>query len=124
MSARTHDSRAFRILTIMDEYTMECLDITVDRGITAQAVIHKLADLFISRGIPEHIRSDNGPQFTARAVRKWLRDLRVRSLYIEPGSPWENGYIESFNGRLMDELLNGEILMTPFEATAPIENWR
>jgi putative transposase len=124
MSARTHDGRAFRILNIMDEYTRECLAITVERSITAQAVIHKLADLFITRGIPEHIRSDNGPEFTARAVRKWLRDLEVRSLYIEPGSPWENGYIESFNGKLRDELINGEIFMTLLEAKVLIENWR
>ena len=124
MSARTHDGRAFRILNIMDEYTRECLAITVERSITAQAVIHKLADLFITRGIPEHIRSDNGPEFTARAVRKWLRDLEVRSLYIEPGSPWENGYIESFNGKLRDEFLNGEIFMTLLEAKVLIENWR
>ena len=124
MSARTHDGRAFRILNIMDEYTRECLDITVARSITAQTVIHKLADLFITRGVPEHIRSDNGPEFTARAVRKWLQDLEVRSLYIEPGSPWENGFIESFNGKLRDELLNGEIFMTLFEAKVLIENWR
>jgi len=124
MSERTHDGRAFRILNIIDEYTRECLDITVERSITAQAVIHKLADLFITRGIPEHIRSDNGPEFTARSVRKWLRNLGVRSLYIEPGSPWENGYIESFNGKLRDELLNGEIFMTLFEAKVLIENWR
>lgn len=124
MSARTHDGRAFRILNIMDEYTRECLDITVERSMTAQAVIHNLADLFITRGVPEHIRSDNGPEFTARAVRKWLRDLGVRTLYIEPGSPWENGYIESFNGKLRDELLNGEIFMTLFEAKVLLENWR
>jgi putative transposase len=124
MFERTHDGRAFRILNIIDEYTRECLDITVERSITAPAVIHKLADLFITRGIPEHIRSDNGPEFTARAVRKWLRNLGVRSLYIEPGSPWENGYIESFNGKLRDELLNGEIFMTLFEAKVLIENWR
>jgi transposase InsO family protein len=124
MSEQTHDGRAFRILNILDEYTRECLDITVERSITAQAVIHKLADLFIARGIPEHLRSDNGPEFTARVVRKWLGDLEVRTLYIEPGSPWENGYIESFNGKLRDELLNGEIFMTLIEAKVLIENWR
>ena len=124
MSARTHDGRAFRILNIMDEYTRECLDITVERSITAQVVIHKLADLFIARGIPDHIRSDNGPEFTARAVRKWLKDLGVRTLYIDPGSPWENGYIESFNGKLRDEFLNGEIFMTLLEAKVLLENWR
>jgi len=124
MSARTHDGRPFRILNIIDEYTRECLTITVGRSITAQAVIHKLADLFIARGIPENIRSDNGPEFTARAVRKWLQDLGVQTLYIEPGSPWENGYIESFNGKLRDEFLNGEIFMTLFEAKVLLENWR
>jgi putative transposase len=124
MAARTHDGRAFRILNILDEYTRECLNITVERNITAYAVIHQLADLFIHRGIPEHIRSDNGPEFTARAIRSWLEDLGVRCAYIEPGSPWENGYIESFNGKLRDELLDREIFMTLFEAKVLIEEWR
>jgi len=124
MAARTHDGRAFRILTILDEYTRECLSITVARRITSQEVIDQLAELFLERGVPEHIRSDNGPEFTARAIRQWLRDLGVKTLYIEPGSPWENGYIESFNGKLKDELLNGEIFMTLLEAQVLIENWR
>jgi transposase InsO family protein len=124
MVARTQEGRAFRILTILDEYTRECLDITVARGITAQDVIHKLAELFIGRGIPEHIRSDNGPEFTARVIRRWLKDLGVKTLYIEPGSPWENGYIESFNGKLREELLNGEIFTTLLEAQVLIERWR
>jgi len=124
VAARTQDGRAFRILTILDEYTRECLNITVSRRITSQEVIYQLAELFIQRGIPEHIRSDNGPEFTARAIRQWLRDLGVKTLYIEPGSPWENGYIESFNGKLRDELLNVEIFTTLFEAQVLIENWR
>ena len=124
MAARTHDGRAFRILTILDEYTRECLNITVARRITAQEVIYELGELFLERGVPEHIRSDNGPEFTARAIRQWLRDLGVRTLYIEPGSPWENGYIESFNGKLRDELLHVEIFTTLFEAQVLIENWR
>ena len=124
MAARTHDGRAFRILTILDEYTRECLSITVARRITSQEVIDQLAELFLERGVPEHIRSDNGPEFTAGAIRQWLRDLGVKTLYIEPGSPWENGYIESFNGKLKDELLNGEIFMTLLEAQVLIENWR
>jgi len=124
MAARTQDGRAFRILTILDEYTRECLSITVARRITSQEVIDQLAELFLERGVPEHIRSDNGPEFTARAIRQWLRDLGVKTLYIEPGSPWENGYIESFNGKLKDELLNGEIFMTLLEAQVLIENWR
>ena len=124
MTARTHDGRAFRILNILDEYKRECLDITVDRKITAHQVIERLADLFITKGIPEHIRSDNGPEFTARAVRKWLERLEVKTLFIEPGSPWENGYIESFNGKLRDELLDREIFTTLLEAKVLIENWR
>ena len=124
MATRTQDGRAFRILTILDEYTRECLSIRVARRITAEDVIDELGDLFLQRGIPEHIRSDNGPEFTARAIRQWLRDLGVKTLYIEPGSPWENGYIESFNGKLRDELLNGEIFTTLFEAQVLIENWR
>ena len=96
----------------------------VARRITAQDVIYQLGELFLEKGIPEHIRSDNGPEFTARAIRQWLRDLGVKTLYIEPGSPWENGYIESFNGKLRDELLNLGILTTLFEAQVLIENWR
>jgi len=91
---------------------------------TSQEVIDQLAERFLERGIPEHIRSDNGPEFTARAIRQWLRDLGVKTLYIEPGSPWENGYIESFNGKLRDELLNVEIFTTLFEAQVLIESWR
>ncbi len=124
MLERTHNGRAFRILNILDEYTRECLNITVERNITAYMVIHQLADLFIQRGIPEHIRSDNGPEFTARAIRTWLEDLGVRCAYIEPGSPWENGYIESFNGKLRDELLDREVFTTLFEAKVLIEEWR
>jgi transposase InsO family protein len=124
MTARTHDGKAFRMLNILDEYTRECLDITVERMITSHQVIERLAHLFITKGIPECIRSDNGPEFTAKVVQKWLADLGVKTLFIEPGSPWENGYIESFNGRLRDELLNGEIFTTLIEAKVLIENWR
>ena len=94
------------------------------RRITSQEVIDKLFELFILRGIPEHIRSDNGPEFTAKAIRKWLNRMGVKTLYIEPGSPWENGYIESFNGKLRDELLNRELFTTLKEAKALIEQWR
>ena len=124
MSVRTYDGRVFRILTIIDEYTRESLCTKVARSIKSEDVIEQLADLFIRRGIPEHIRSDNGPEFTAKAVREWLRNLQVKTLYIAPGSPWENGYIESFNGKLRDELLNGEIFTTLFEAEVLIESWR
>jgi len=122
--ARTSDGRAFRMLSIMDEYTRECLAIAVNRHISSQDVIDQLFELFIFRGIPEHIRSDNGPEFTAKTIRKWLNSLRVKTLFIEPGSPWENGYIESFNGKLRDELLNREIFTTLTEAKILIEQWR
>lgn len=124
MVARTADGRPFKLLTIIDEYTRECLSIVVERRITSQDVIDHLFDLLVLRGIPEHIRSDNGPEFTAREVRKWLSHLGVKTLFIEPGSPWENGYIESFNGKLRDELLNREIFTTLTEAKVLIAQWR
>jgi putative transposase len=124
MTERTAEGRAFRILNIMDEYSRECLDIVVDRHITADDVTEVLSQLFITIGIPEHIRSDNGPELTAKALRQWLKDLGVSTLFIEPGSPWENGYIESFNGKLRDELLNREIFTTLWEAKVLIESWR
>ena len=122
--ARTAEGRAFRMLNIIDEYTRECLTIVVRRRITSQDVIDRLFELFIFRGIPEHIRSDNGPEFTAKAIRGWLDRIGVKTLFIEPGSPWENGYIESFNGKLRDELLNREIFTTLTEAKVLIEQWR
>ena len=122
--ARTAEGRAFRILNIIDEYTRECLAVLVKRHITSYDVIEQIFQLIIFRGIPEHIRSDNGPEFTANAVRKWLSRLGVKTLFIEPGSPWENGYIESFNGKLRDELLNREIFATLTEAKVLIEQWR
>lgn len=124
MIARTGDGRAFRILTILDEYTRECLGILVDRKISSEDVIDQVFQLFVFRGIPEHIRSDNGTEFTARSIKKWLNSLGVKTLFIEPGSPWENGYIESFNGKLRDELLNREIFTTLTEARVLIEQWR
>jgi putative transposase len=122
--ARTSDGRAFRILAILDEFTRECLAMLVSRRITSQDVIDQLFQLFVLRGIPEHIRSDNGPEFTAHAIRKWLARIGVKTLFIEPGSPWENGYIESFNGKLRDELLNREVFTTLNEAKVLIEQWR
>jgi len=104
--------------------TRECLAILVERHITSQDVIDQLYDLFLLRGVPEHIRSDNGPEFTSKAVREWLTRVGVKTLFIEPGSPWENGYIESFNGKLRDELLNREVLDTLAEAKILIEMWR
>jgi transposase InsO family protein len=102
MVDRTSDGRVIRILTVLDEYTRECLAIKVERRLNSDDVIDQLFHLFIFRGIPKYIRSDNGPEFTAKAVRRWLAQLEVRTLFIEPGSPWENGYIESFNGKLRD----------------------
>ena len=112
MSCRTYDGRPLKILTVVDEYTRECLTLVVERRLRSDDVLHCLTDLFVAHGIPEHIRSDNGPEFTAKAVRRWLEKIGVRTMYIEPGSPWENGYNESFNGRLRDEFLNGEIFYT------------
>ena len=108
---RTSDGRSIRILTIIDEYTREALAMDVERRMNFFNVLDRLADLFIERGVPKHIRSDNGSEFTSRVLRKWLKRLKVKPLYIEPGSPWENGYIESFNGKLRDELLNRELLI-------------
>lgn len=124
MIDRTADGKAFKILNIIDEYTRECLATLVNRKIKADDVIDQLYKLFVFRGVPEHIRSDNGPEFTARAVRKWLASLGVKTLFIQPGSPWENGYIESFNGKMRDELLNREIFTTLEEAKILIEQWR
>ena len=121
MVDRTTDGRAFKILNITDEFTRECLAILVARQIKTQDVIDLLSQLFIYRGVPEHIRSDNGPEFTANAIRKWLNRLDVKTLFIEPGSPWENGYIESFSGQFRDELLDREILDTLLEAQVVVE---
>jgi len=122
--AWTANGKAFRILVIIDEYTRECLAMLVARHITSGDVMEQLYELFLLRGVPEHIRSDNGPEFTAKAVRKWLNRVGVKTLFIEPGSPWENGYVESFNSKLRDELLNGEIFTTMVEAKVLIEQWR
>ncbi|MHC4269781.1 MAG: IS3 family transposase [Planctomycetota bacterium] len=121
---RSHDGRPMKMLTIIDEYTRECLAIVVERRLNSEDVLATLYDLFIERGVPEYIRSDNGSEFTARAVREWLSSVGVKTLYIEPGSPWENGYNESFNGKFRDELLNCEIFDTLFEAKVLIERWR
>ena len=109
---------------MVDEYTRECLTIDVARRYRSEQVLDRLADLFVERGAPTYLRSDNGSEFTATAVREWLEGVGVKTLFIEPGSPWENGYIESFNGKLRDELLNGEIFYTLREAQVIIESWR
>jgi putative transposase len=109
---RTHNGQPIKILTVIDEFTRECLALVVDRKLASDDVLHCLSDLFVRHGPPEHIRSDNGSEFTAKAVRGWLERIGVRTLFIEPGSPWENGYCESFNGKLRDEALNPEIFYT------------
>ena len=121
---RTQDGRPFRILNILDEYTRECLASVVARRIRSHDVLLILADLFLRRGIPTHIRSDNGPEFIAIKLRQWLKHLNVAPLYIEPGSPWENGYIESFNGKMRAQFLNGELFYTLKEAQILTERWR
>ncbi len=122
VQTRTAEGRVVRLLTLMDEYTRECLAIRVERKLSSEE--ETLADLFVRRGVPAYLRSDNGPEFVAQTLRDWLARLEVRTLYIEPGSPWENGYIESFNGKLRDELLNLEIFDTLSEAQILVECWR
>ena len=107
MSARTHEGKTLRLLTLIDEYTRECLAIRVEGRMGTQEVIETLSEEMLWKGIPEHLRSDNGPEFIAQQLRRWLAKLGTATLYIEPGSPWENGYCESFNGKLRDECLNG-----------------
>jgi transposase InsO family protein len=121
---RTERGSRLRILTVLDEYTRESLAIGVGRSVSAQTVVEELKGLFFSRGIPEHIRSDNGPEFVAKAVQNWLEESECKTIYIEPGSPWENPYIESFNGKLRDECLNREIFRNTLEAQVIIEAWR
>ena len=121
---RTHDGKRFRMLTIVDEFTRECLSIDVSRNLNSDDVLERLAWLMSTRGVPKHIRSDNGSEFTAKEVHDWLSRLNVKTLFITPGSPWENGYIESFHGKLADELLEREIFYTLHEAKVLIERWR
>ena len=124
LAERTNDGRPLRMLNIMDEYSRECLKIHIDRRVKAADVVYALSELFIERGVPEYLRSDNGSEFTADFVRDWLHRVGAKTLFIEPGSPWENGYIESFHGKLRDELLNGEIFDTVTEARVITERWR
>jgi putative transposase len=121
---RTRDGRPMKLLTVVDEYTRECLAIAVRRRLTSRDVQEVLSELFLLRGCPMYLRSDNGPEFIATALRAWYRVLAVAPLFIEPGSPWENGYVESFNGKLRDELLNGELFYTLHEAQVLVERWR
>ena len=121
---RTGDGRQLKFLTVVDEYSRQCLAIDVDRKQTSREVLRTLAKLMLRYGVPKHIRSDNGPEFVAQAVRSWLARLGVQTLFIEPGSPWENGYIESFNSKLRDELLNGEVFSSVPEAKVLTDAWR
>ena len=121
---RTHNGRKYRMLNVIDEFTRECLAIRVSRKLKALDVIDVLSDLFSLRGVPGRIRSDNGPEFIAKAVRDWIAAVGSQTAYIEPGSPWENGFCESFNAKLRDELLNGEVFYTLREASVVIEQWR
>ena len=121
---RTHEGKVFRMLCIIDEFTRECLAIRVERRLNSRDVLDELGELFVRHGPPEHIRSDNGPEFIATALREWLERLGTKTLYIEPGSPWENGYCESFNSKLRDELLAREIFYDLREAKVLIEGWR
>ena len=124
VEAQTHDGRKVRLMTLIDEFPRECLAIRVARRINSLSVLETMADVMVVRGIPEHIRSDNGPEMTAKIVRSWLAGVGAKTLHIEPGSPWENGDCESFNGKLPDELLNGEIFYSLKEAKILIEQWR
>lgn len=124
MAERTQDGRPFRILNVIDEHTRECLAVKVERHLDHEDVQECLTELFCARGVPMHLRSDNGPEFIANALRGWLDKLSVKPLFIEPGSPWENGYMESFNGKMRDELLNREIFYTLKEAQILIPRWK
>ena len=121
---RLHDGTRGRLLTVIDQYSRECLAIRAARSIRSADVIEVLAELMVFRGVPDHIRSDNGPEFSARAVREWLGRAGARTLYIEPGSPCENGYIESFNGKLRDELLDREVFYSLLEVRVLTEQYR
>ena len=121
---RARISRSLRILTLIDEYTRECLALRVDRRINSLGVIETLADAMLQKGVPEHVRCDNGPEMIAKALQKWLAKLGTKTLYIAPGSPWENGFCESFNEKLRDECLKGEIFYSLKEAQVVIGAWR
>jgi putative transposase len=121
---RTVDGKPLKMLTVIDEFSRQCLAITVARRLNSDDVLASLTELFVKHGLPSFIRSDNGGEFTADVVRGWLKRLQVKTLYIEPGSPWENGYNESFNGKLRDELLNRELFYSLAEARYLIEAWR
>jgi transposase InsO family protein len=121
---RTTSGSTLKWLSIVDEYTRECLALKVDRSITSEDVIDTLAELFAMRGVPRHIRSDNGPEFIARAIQHWTKQLSIETLYVEPGCPWENGYAESFHSRLRDEFLATEVFESLAAARELTAVWR
>jgi transposase InsO family protein len=121
---RTDDGRPLKLMVVLDEWSRECLAIHVARRIRATAVLQVFADLMQEHGVPTHLRSDNGPEMVAATLRGWLARVGAGTLYITPGSPWENGYCESFNGKLRDELLNRELFYTRYEAQVLVERWR
>jgi len=124
VSAKTHDGRTARMLNLIDEHTRECPMIRCVRSWTSAEVISALADVMVMKGVPEHLRSDNGPEFVAKDLRKWLAASGAKTAYIEPGSPWENGHCESFNSKLRDEFLNGEIFYSMKDLRILAERWR
>jgi len=124
VEGHTHDGRILRLLTLIDEFTRQCLAILVGRRLNSAHVIEVLGECMLEHGVPDHVRSDNGAEMTALRVRNWLATVGTQPLFIEPGSPWENGYCESFNGKLRDECLNGEIFYSLKEARVVIEGWR
>ena len=124
LTDRTEDGRQLKLLAVIDEFTRECLAIEVGRSFTSQEVIEVLQYLFAIRGVPGHLRSDNGPEFVAQAVQTWLGQAGVKTLFIAKGSPWENGYVESFNGKFRDELLNLELFLSLAEARWVVDRWR
>jgi transposase InsO family protein len=124
MSDQTEDGRSLKVLTVLDEFTRESPAIEVGRSIKSKDVIAILEYLFMVRGVPKYIRSDNGPEFIAGAIKQWLGEQGVETLYIEPGSPWENGYVESFNGKLRDDVLDRELFYSVKEAKVIVEDWR
>lgn len=121
---KTHDGRTIKMFNVIDEFTRESLVIKVARKLTSEDVIYALGELFVQRGVPTHVRSDNGPEFIAAKLRLWFEHLELKPLFIQPGSPWENGYVESFNGKLRDELLKRELFYSLKEAQVMIEKWR
>ena len=121
---RTDQGGTLRMLTLMDEYTRQCLAIKVDRRLNSKDVLNTLAEVMAQRGVPKYIRSDNGSEFIAREVQAWLKDLDIGTIYIDPGSPWQNGHIESFHNRLRDECLDRELFLSVTEAKVLIEDWR